>query len=132
MMVVERHGHSAGVRDPEVVPSEPLVESAPVCLLQTVEYDPFRSVVAGGGVEGMIQALRDEGRIGELVGVGLDLAEVTRSALIDGVLQLVLSHPLRTMAASIVDAMARAATGGGPDAPGRTLLPFEIYTPGNV
>jgi LacI family transcriptional regulator len=88
--------------------------------------------VAGGGVEGVVRALREEGAAEKLIGIGLDLTDVTRSALIDGVLQLVLSHPLRAMAAALVDAMVRTAAGERPDAPRHTLMPFEIYTPENV
>lgn len=93
--------------------------------------DLVAAFVAGGGVEGVIRALRDEGVAERLVTVGLDLTEVTRSALIDGVLTLVLSHPLQAMAAALVQAMAQAIEGGGPE-PARRMLPFEVYTPENV
>ena len=51
--------------------------------------------VAGGGISGVIQALRDAGPqvYRNLVTVGHELMDHTRSGLIDGVLTLVLSHP---------------------------------------
>jgi LacI family transcriptional regulator len=88
--------------------------------------------VAGGGVEGVMQALKDEAAFERVVTVGLDLTEATRSALIDGVLRLVLSHPLRSLAETVVEAMAQAIERGRQDPAPQLLLPFDIYTPENV
>lgn len=88
--------------------------------------------VAGGGVEGVLRALREEDASRRLVTVGLDLTDETRSGLIDGVLKLVLSHPLKTMAATVVDAMVRALEPGRRDQPAQLLLPFDVHTPENV
>lgn len=65
--------------------------------------------LAGGGMKGMIEALRDE-RVGDrVVAVCNELLPVTRAALLDGVVDLVLSTPLATLAARAVEAMARSA-----------------------
>jgi LacI family transcriptional regulator len=88
--------------------------------------------VAGGGVEGVIQALRDEGAFARVVAVGLDLTDVTRSALIDGVMRLVLSHPIERVAATVVEAMARAVERDGQGPAQQILLPFDVFTPENV
>jgi LacI family transcriptional regulator len=88
--------------------------------------------VAGGGVEGVMRALRDENAAERVVTIGLDLTEETRSGLIDGVLKLVLSHPRKTMAETAVQAMARAVEQGRHDSVRQMLLPFEFYTSENL
>ena len=88
--------------------------------------------VGGGGVEGVIRAIREADAAERVMGIGLDLTEVTRSALIDGALKLVLSHPLQRMAETLVGAMARAIERGRSDAARQVLLPFDIHTPENV
>jgi LacI family transcriptional regulator len=88
--------------------------------------------VAGGGAEGVIQALQDDGAFARVVTVGLDLTDATRSALIDGVMRLVLSHPLRLLAETVVEAMARAVERGGQGPASPILLPFDVCTPENV
>lgn len=88
--------------------------------------------VAGGGIEGVMQALRDEGAADRVVTVGLDLTEETRSGLIDGALKLVLSHPMRRLAEAAVEAMAEAIEHGRREPAPQILLPFDIYTPENV
>jgi LacI family transcriptional regulator len=88
--------------------------------------------VAGGGIEGVMQALRDEGASDRLVTVGLDLTEETRSGLIDGVVKLVLSHPMRRLAETAVEAMVQAVEQGRREPAPQILLPFDIYTPENL
>ena len=100
-------------------------------LLQQHE-DLVALFVAGGGVEGVIRAIREADAAERVMGIGLDLTEVTRSALIDGALKLVLSHPLQRMAETLVGAMARAIERGRSDAARQVLLPFDIHTPENV
>ena len=60
------------------------------------EPDLVGLFVAGGGIEGVIRALREECASERMFTVGLDLTAETRSGLIDGVLKLVLSHPMQT------------------------------------
>lgn len=88
--------------------------------------------VAGGGAEGVLRALREEGMADRVVGVGLDLTDETRSGLIDGVLKLVLSHPLPTLAERAVAAMAHAVERGRHEPTRQILLPFDVFTPENV
>jgi LacI family transcriptional regulator len=88
--------------------------------------------VAGGGIAGVMRALREEGAAERIVTVGLDLTDDTRSGLIDGVLKLVLSHPLKSLAETAVEAMARALESGRPEPTRQMLLPFDVYTPENV
>ena len=86
--------------------------------------------VSGGGISGALAALRGSGRAGSIVVVGHDLMEVTRAALLDGTLNLVISHPLDRLAGQAIDGMIRACA-----LPGSTqtsIVPFEIYTRENL
>jgi LacI family transcriptional regulator len=87
--------------------------------------------VAGGGIEGVVQAIADAGAAERLVTIGRDLTEDTRAALIDGTIKLVLSHPLQAMAAAAVGTMI-AATGEAPPPFQQALLPFDLWTAENV
>jgi LacI family transcriptional regulator len=66
--------------------------------------------LAGGGMKGMINALRQEQSTAGLVAVCNELLPYTRAALIDGVIDLVLATPLSALAARAVEAMARASS----------------------
>lgn len=88
--------------------------------------------VAGGGVEGVLRALREEETADRVVAVGLDLTDVTRSGLIDGVLKVVLSHPLATLATKAVAAMAHAVERGEHEPVRQILVPFDVYTSENL
>jgi LacI family transcriptional regulator len=87
--------------------------------------------VAGGGIEGVMQAIADTGPADRVVVVGRDLTEDNRTALIEGNLKLVLSHPIQAMAAAVVDAMV-VALGDAPPAFQQVLLPFDLWTAENV
>lgn len=67
--------------------------------------------VAGGGAEGLISALRDEGAGQRVVAVCNELTADTRSALIDGTVDLVLDTPIREISRRAVDIMAKACAG---------------------
>jgi LacI family transcriptional regulator len=88
--------------------------------------------VAGGGISGVCAALRESGKADRIFTVGLDLTEITRAALIEGTLSLVISHPLQMMAHEAIGAMIRAFEGGPDFPPQSIMLPFEIYTPENL
>ena len=87
--------------------------------------------VAGGGMEGVIEALRDREIDGPLVTVCNELIPETRAALIDGIVDLVIATPIRTLADRTVAAMARGRAGAGEDVPFQPL-PFEIYISENI
>lgn len=67
--------------------------------------------VAGGGAEGLIAALREEGAGQRIVAVCNELTSITRPALIDGTLDVVLETPIVDISRRAVDIMSRA-TGG--------------------
>lgn len=90
--------------------------------------------VAGGGVEGVIRGLRDQGEdvFRRIVTIGHEITDETRSALIDGVLKLVLSHPVKALADAMVEAMIRATDTGSRDLAAPGSVPFDIYTAENL
>ena len=78
-----------------------------------------------------MQAIADAGVAERLVTIGRDLTEDTRTGLLDGTIRLVLSHPMRPMAAAAVSAMV-AVTSGSPPPFQQVLLPFDLWTAENV
>lgn len=66
---------------------------------------------AGGGADGLIRALRDEAAGAKIVAVCNELTTSTRSALIDGTIDLVLGTPVAEIARKAVDILARATCG---------------------
>ncbi len=87
--------------------------------------------MAGGGVEGVIAALRDRETVGRIITVCNELIPDTRAALIDGIVDLVIVTPIRALADRTVAAMTNAMAGGGEDVSSH-ILPFEIYISENI
>lgn len=88
--------------------------------------------ISGGGLSGVVAALRESGKAREIVTVGYDLTETTRAALIDGTINFLISHPMRALAEETIAAMIRCFD-GGPDFPPESVsLPFDLYTPENL
>ena len=87
--------------------------------------------VAGGGIEGVVDALRDTPQP-RLVTVCHDLTDITRQALLDGTVTAVLSHPLPAMAHALCDAMRQAIDSRRSQHRLQNLLPFELYSAANV
>ena len=86
--------------------------------------------VSGGGIRGVLAAIRAAGRSGSLVVVGYDLTEVTRAALLEGTMTLVISHPLPRLAREVLDRVVRACVASQGNETG--IIPFEIYTRENI
>lgn len=86
--------------------------------------------VSGGGISGALAALRSTGRAGQIVVVGYDLTDVTRAALLDGSMTLVISHPLANLARDAISGLVRACT--SQDRNQTSIVPFEIFTRENI
>ena len=88
--------------------------------------------LAGGGAEGVVEALRDSALPPGFVTVCMALTEVSAAALQDDVIQVVLAHPYRPLAEAAVAALVTAA--GRPADAGllQTLVPFEVVTAENL
>ncbi len=88
--------------------------------------------ISGGGVTGAIAALRDTPKRADFVAVGYELFDVTRSALIDGTLNLVISHPMQALARETIATMIKVKQSGPDGGAQRVALSFDLYTPENV
>lgn len=86
---------------------------------------------AGGGVEGVLDALKDMPIAKDMVIVANELTPITRKALIDGTLNMVISHPREKLAQCLIERMADNTI----PLSGRNkaeILQFEIYIQENV
>jgi LacI family transcriptional regulator len=86
----------------------------------------------GAGSDGIIRALLESGRSAEVVLVCNELTPSVRSALIDGIVDLVIATPVATLAERTVHAIQAALAQPEPATPVQTLLPFELYGPENI
>jgi LacI family transcriptional regulator len=88
--------------------------------------------VSGGGISGALAALRGTGMAGRIVTVGYDLTDVTRAALLDGTMTIVISHPLDRLATEAVESMIGACTSQSPGSNWTRIVPFELLTRENL
>lgn len=88
--------------------------------------------VSGGGISGVLAALRDQPRRDDFFTVGYELVDATRTALIDGTLNFVISHPFGTFAREALNTMIKAKKNGSEADAQNVSLEFEIYTSENV
>lgn len=88
--------------------------------------------VAGGGISGVIRALRSVGAGRQIVTVGHQLMDNTREALLDHTLTMLIHDPMETMTRETIAAMIRARNEGPSFAPYQRNLPFELYTQENI
>jgi len=86
--------------------------------------------VSGGGMVGVLEALKASGRGSSIVTVGNDLTTHTRMGLIDHDLSVVFAHPIARMATEAVAQMLQDLRSGTP--PGKRFIGFDIYTPENI
>ncbi len=87
--------------------------------------------VAGGGMAGLVSALREADESHRIVAVCNELVPETRAALIDGVVAAVIATPVAELAAAAVGLMARSIRTTR-EGEGATLLPFGLYVSENV
>lgn len=88
--------------------------------------------VAGGGMEGAISALREEGLAGKLVAVVNEITPESQAALVDDVLTAVIATPLPNLSRQLVDLMVKAIESGAAETPGQTFVPFDIRISENI
>ena len=84
---------------------------------------------AGGGMEGCIRAIRDEGVGRGIALVVNELTDVSRSALADGIVMMVIATPLRLLAQDLIGLMTEAARRGPTGTTGQLFLPMELHLP---
>jgi LacI family transcriptional regulator len=102
--------------------------------LLTSEPDLVGLYVAGGGIEGVIRALRVLKTQNVLLPTVVchDLTQITSASLRDGVVQAVLSHPVVALAQTAVKVMVDAAIAPSSDAGARFMLALQIDVPESV
>ena len=88
--------------------------------------------VSGGGISGVLAALRASGKAGTIDCIGYELMESTREGLLDGTLSMVISHPLKQLAEKTVTGMIKAKSDDAAKNPETVILPFDIYTRENI
>ena len=86
--------------------------------------------ISGGGITGAMDAIAASGRAGRLKTVGYELMAPTRAGLMDGVLTMVIAHPIQRLATEAIAVMSETVLAG--TAPGQRLLSFEIFTSENI
>jgi LacI family transcriptional regulator len=64
--------------------------------------------------------------------VDLDLTPEARSGLLDGVIDVILSHPIKLLAETTVDLLASVTAREANGEPAQRLLPFDVHTPENL
>ncbi|WP_029076274.1 LacI family DNA-binding transcriptional regulator [Kaistia adipata] len=88
--------------------------------------------VAGGGMAGLVSALREADPDRRVIAVCNELVPETRAALVDGVVDAVISTPVVALAEQAVAIMTRAVTPAAGEGEARVLLPFHLYVAENV
>jgi len=88
--------------------------------------------VCGGGMEGAITAIREEGLAGKLIVVVNELTPDSRTALADEVVTMVIATPVRTLCTELMSLMTASIDRVEDVIPGQSFLPFEIYTSENI
>ena len=87
---------------------------------------------SGGGISGVIAALREGKTRDDFVAVGYELFDTTRSALADGTLTMVIGHPMDAFAREAIATLIKSKAAGADGGAHRTALGFEIYTSENT
>ncbi|MDZ4137034.1 MAG: substrate-binding domain-containing protein, partial [Paracoccaceae bacterium] len=84
---------------------------------------------AGGGMEGALEALREEGRGPDLSVIVNEVTPETKAGLEDGIISAVLSTPLEEMCRVVVNMMVRTVSEGMEETRGQVFLPARLYIP---
>lgn len=88
--------------------------------------------VCGGGMEGAISAIREEGLAGKLIAVVNELTTESRAALADDVVSMVIGTPLPALCKELFGLMIGAIERGEAAMPGQSFLPFDIFISENI
>jgi len=94
------------------------------------EPDLVGLYVSGGGMKGVLQALRSAGKGPEVIVVGHELTDHTRVGLMDNILSMVFAHPIRRLASEAISLLVRDVIAASP--PSKRLLNFDIFGPENL
>ncbi|WP_114347818.1 LacI family DNA-binding transcriptional regulator [Paracoccus lutimaris] len=85
--------------------------------------------VAGGGMEGAIQAVREAQAASRVVLIVNELTPESQSGLQDQTISVVLGTPVRQLAADLIALMIATSEKGMAETPGQRFFPSEVWTP---
>lgn len=88
--------------------------------------------LTGGGLEGVIDALREEDMAGRLTVICSTISPQSRSALADNIITMVIAEPIERLSRDLVAQMVLAIESGPAETPGQIFLPFDIYVSENI
>jgi LacI family transcriptional regulator len=88
--------------------------------------------VAGGGISGVMAALRTCGKAGQVITVCHQLMDNTRLGLLDGTLSMVINSPTEMFVSETVSGMIRACQASDDQGRQTIVIPFEIFTRENI
>jgi LacI family transcriptional regulator len=88
--------------------------------------------LAGGGMEGAIQAVREVRQPGQVALVVNELTPESRMALADGYVTMVISTPLRALCSELVRLMSGIAAGNQAQVPSQQFLDPQIHVPESI
>ena len=94
------------------------------------EPDLVGLYVAGGGVVGVLDALRETGRGRVIVTITNDITENTRRGLIDHDLSMVRARPISRLATEAIGRMLDDLRAGAGIS--NAILGFDIFSPENI
>lgn len=108
--------------------TRPLTYEATMNLLSRHE-DLVGLYVAGGGMEGAIEAVREKAASPRVVLVVNELTPESQAGLQDQTVSIVLRTPIRALAADLIAQMITTSEKGMAETPGQRFFAAEIWTP---
>jgi LacI family transcriptional regulator len=88
--------------------------------------------ICGGGMEGAIEAAREDRVHGPMAIVCNELTPKTRAGLIESVLTAVISTPTALLSSKTLEAMARALDASASEPASQTIVPFDLFIGTNI
>lgn len=88
--------------------------------------------LTAGGTKGALAALRASGRAKDIATVAYDLTDETRQALLDGTVDLVLSHPFTALARETLELILSDAGEAARQGRSMRFVGFEVFTAENI
>ena len=88
--------------------------------------------IAGGGMEGTINALRDENKAHKVAVVCNELTPDSRSALADNIVTAVIATPLAQLSNEVMGLMIKSLGDEADTVPGQSFLPIDFYISENI
>jgi len=88
--------------------------------------------VAGGGMEGVVAALREEDMAGRLAVVCNEINAFSRAALAENLITALTATPAAAISNSLIDLAATALATRSVESGSQTFLPFQIYVSENI